>query len=83
MEMTPKHLRVLEEMSQQGRISRSQLTVGPLRHVEREMRRQIMDDLAKASYVECIEVKETRGPVAHYYRITEAGRKASTSSAQR
>lgn len=80
MGLTPKHLQVLGELAEQGKISRTQLTVGPLRHVERDQRRQVMDDLEKAHLVEVTEIKPQRGPSKQYYRITDEGRRLTSTS---
>lgn len=76
IKLTDKHLQVLEGLAQQGYISRSQLTIGVLRHVDQPKRRRLMNELRRANLVEEFTQKPARGATAHYYRLTEAGRKA-------
>lgn len=81
IKLTDKHLQVLEGLSQQGYISRSQLTIGPLRHVKQTKRRRLMNELQRANLVEEFTQKPSRGATAYYYRITEAGRRACAEQA--
>lgn len=75
MELEARHLIVLQGLSEQGKISRSQMTVGPLRHVLQKERERILNDLQRAGLIDVLVApKPTRGKPAYFYRITDAGR---------
>ena len=66
-------LRVLSALTDSQRLSRSQITIGPLRHIKQKIRQQVLRDLVSLGAVEQVKIKGDMGPRATHFKITLAG----------
>ena len=67
--------KVLRELAITGQLRRSQLTVGPLRHISSDERSKLLEDLVKEGFLLLVHPDSTYGSRTSIYRITDKGRR--------
>lgn len=69
-----RQAKTLKALSQAQRLTRAQLTVGPLRYLSARKRSQILQRLITEELIQEEVITGRPGPVTHQYVITEKGR---------
>lgn len=67
--------KVLGELEISSQLRRSQLTVGPLRHLSNADRSKLLDELVKDGFLSLVRPDSTYGSRTSIYRITDKGRR--------
>lgn len=67
--------RVLSSLYVSNQLTRSQVTMGPLVHVGKRLRDQVLKALATEGLIKADQIKGPMGAPATVYRITASGRK--------